>query len=199
MKLKLTKGNVTEQYELLDTPTNKPYLKVNYPGGTGYISLSNTGNSKFTFNNMYPVAGGGELPLEKPNPVINHKMINITNTTATATWEAPTNTIVERYDILLDNTLKGKIESLEYTYTGLMRGSVYSSQVCAVNEVGKSEVTSVMFRTTRSNEPIVEVFPINVLDLNRKDIITNKDYVVFMPPSSFYIGDTKNVEIIEVD
>jgi len=199
MMLKLTKGNFTEQYELLNAPINKPYLKVNYPGGIGYIALSNTGESKFTFNGMFPVANNSELPLERPNQVIDHKIINIAKDSATATWKPPTNTIVDMYEILLDGSTKHRGNVLEYTYTGLSRGSLYISKVYAVNKVGKSEVSSIAFRTARSGEPIIEVFAISTLELDRKDFLTNKEYIVLMPPSSFYVGDTEIVEIIEVD
>lgn len=201
MKLKLTKGGISESYILLDNEPEKPYLKVMYGNNIFFLKLAPIGTSKFKFNNLYPVVeetGGGDLPIVIPDPVTNIRTGELTQRTAEIMWDAPTNTVIDEYKASVDSkVIQGK-ETRAF-FEGLNRGTLYTCSVRASNSAGVSEESRLMFRTTRAYEPILEVFAMRKEDIKTKDYKITKEYVVFMPPGSYYIECDKDVDIIEVD
>ncbi|MEZ5009806.1 MAG: T9SS type A sorting domain-containing protein [Chitinophagales bacterium] len=102
--------------------------------------------------NSNKCGGGGTADTQAPSTPTSLSANNITQTTATLTWNASTDNVgVVGYDVALNGTVLGTVSGTSANLTGLTASTTYSASVVAKDAAGNASGTASTSFTTLAN------------------------------------------------
>lgn len=204
MKIRLKKDSLTEDHELSTTIPQVPYLKVVKNDISYYAKLGNSGASKFTFDGL-KIISDNDGGVGEPISIDNFKLVSSSWTPKSMLFSWDCNAVCgesDYFQIGRDSASnRARTKENRYEDTEFNRWTFYNYSVFGVfNGVNTNKLT-LMVRTPRTIEGIYyfkEVYPVHKSKVPGV-LLNNKEYVCFMPPGTYFLGDNENVDIIEID